>query len=234
MAGVPVARILFPLRRSHRRPDARCDCHPRADGHRAARRLRAADRLLRLHGGLGRLRAARRQPFSVTGRGLHDHADLRRRTRGAGCDRLAGISGPCDRAGADGRRDDARRRRLPARRHRQSVVGACHGRLPRRHLRAHHRVAIAGRARIAVTKRPDARSHRRARNRARPDQSRDLLHRLRRAGGGLHLGEDQSQNSRRADRAGGRDARGDRARAREQGRQRRRHGAGHAAATDLA
>ncbi|MHC2500450.1 hypothetical protein ACVI8K_007366 [Bradyrhizobium barranii subsp. barranii] len=153
MAAVPVTRVLFPARRPHGGPDAGGDCDPRADGHGAAWRFCAADRLLRVHGGLARFRTARRQPLPVLRRGFHDHADLRRRTCRARCHRLARISGACDRTGADGRRDDAGQRRFPPRRHRQSFVSAGHGRLPRRHFRPHHRVAIAGRARASVTER---------------------------------------------------------------------------------
>src|SRR5258708_25913270 len=55
LAAVPVARILSAqlfVRRSDGRPHIGCDCDPRADGNRPARRLCAADRLPRLHGGL--------------------------------------------------------------------------------------------------------------------------------------------------------------------------------------
>jgi len=48
---------------------------------------------LRLHGGLGRLCHARRQPFPVLRRRLHHHADLRRRPCRHCRDRLGRLSG---------------------------------------------------------------------------------------------------------------------------------------------
>src|SRR5260370_25874116 len=77
--AVPVARILSAqlfVRRSDGRPHIGCDCDPRADGNRPARRLCAADRLLRLHGGLAPLRPPRPQPLPLLPPPLHHHAHL--------------------------------------------------------------------------------------------------------------------------------------------------------------
>ena len=106
LAALSLARRVAagrPAGRPDRGSDACRDRHPRADGDRPARRLRAADRLLRLHRRQRRLCHARRQPLPVLRRRLHHHADLRRRVSRAGRDRLGRLSDAGDRAGADRR-----------------------------------------------------------------------------------------------------------------------------------
>ncbi|GCC45845.1 hypothetical protein chiPu_0030016, partial [Chiloscyllium punctatum] len=218
-----------PARRPDRRADAGRDRDPGTDGDCAARRVLAADRLLRLHGGLARLCDVRRQPLPVLRRRLHDHADLRRRTGADGDSRFARLSGVRDGAGAAGRRDHDRRQPVQARLDCQSALDAGDGRLPRRHIRPHPGLATARRARPDHAGRADALQARSARREDRPDQCLHAGDRARRASAGRRIGEDQRADSGCADRACRRHHRCRRRPSRKQGRQGGRHRAGHAA-----
>ena len=125
--------------RRGRRPDARRGGNPRADGDGAARRFRAGKGLYRIDRRRFGVRAVRRQPLHVGGRGFDHRADLRWRAGGACRGGLARLRRRRRRAGARRRDLPRRRRRVPTQLHRRPAFHSGDYRLPRRHRRAHLR-----------------------------------------------------------------------------------------------
>ena len=137
------------LARSRRRADPRRHRDPRATGDGAAWRIFAADRILRISGGIAGFCAVRQQPLPFQRRRLDHHADFRRQSCVAGHVRLARLCRARRRAGADGRPRAGGRRHLPARLDRRPALDPGDRRISGRHLDPHSDLATAGHSRAA-------------------------------------------------------------------------------------